>query len=80
MMGTLGMWGAGGGIFMFIFWALIALVFVFLVKELTVSEETKNSTRSSGTGGDALRILDERFAEGEIDEEEYRRRKEEITS
>ncbi len=79
MMRPLGMWGAGGGIFMFIFWALIAFVLVFLVKELTDSGENKNSTRSNGTEKDALRILDQRFAEGEIDEEEYRRRKEEIT-
>lgn len=79
MMGTLGTWGAGGGIFMIIFWALIVFALVFLVKELTDSGEKKNSTRSNGTGGDALRILDKRFAEGEIDEEEYRRRKEEIT-
>lgn len=80
MMGPLGMWGAGGGIFMIIFWALIALVFVFLIKELTDSGKNKNSTRSNGTGGDALRILDERFAEGEIDEEEYLRRKVEIAA
>ena len=79
MMGTLGMWGAGGGIFMFIFWALIAFVLVFLVKELTDSGKNKNSTRSNGTEKDALRILDQRFAEGEIDEEDYRRRKQEIT-
>jgi len=80
MMGTLGIWGAGGGIFMIIFWALIALGLVFLVKELTDSGEKKNAIRSSGTRRDALSILDERFAKGEIDEEEYRRRKQEITS
>lgn len=80
MMGTIGTWGAGGGIFMIFFWALIAFALVFLVKELTDSGEQKNATRSNGTSRDALRILDERFAEGEIDEEEYRRRKQEITS
>jgi len=65
---------------MIIFWALIALGLVFMVKELTDSGEKKNAIRSSGTGGDALSILDERFAKGEIDEEEYRRRKKEITA
>ena len=65
---------------MIIFWALIAFALVFLVKELTDSGENKNAVRASGTGGDALRILDERFAKGEIDEEEYRRRKKEITA
>ena len=65
---------------MIIFWALIALVLVFLVKELTDGGENKNAARASETGGDALRILDRRFAKGEIDEEEYRRRKKEITA
>lgn len=78
MMGTLGTWGAGGGIFMIIFWALIVFALVFLVKELTDSGEKKNSTRSNGTREDALKILNERFAKGEIDEEEYRKRKKEI--
>lgn len=78
MMGTLGTWGAGGGVFMIIFWALIAFAIVFLVKELTDSGKNRNSSRSDQTEGDALRILDKRFAKGEIDEEEYRKRKEEI--
>ncbi len=65
---------------MLIFWALIAFVLVFLVQEFTDSGEKEPSTRPSGTGGDALRILNERFAEGKIDEEEYRRRKKEITA
>ena len=37
--------------------------------------------RSSGVGGpgsSARRILDERFAQGEIDEDEYRRRRAEL--
>ncbi|MEF8836524.1 MAG: SHOCT domain-containing protein [Candidatus Bipolaricaulota bacterium] len=65
---------------MIIFWALIALGLVFLVKELTDSGENKNAVQASGDRGDALSILDERFAKGEIDEEEYRRRKKEITA
>nr|WP_247648765.1 SHOCT domain-containing protein [Saccharomonospora xinjiangensis] len=36
------------------------------------------SNRRSPQGGDARRILDERFARGEIDEEEYRRRRAEL--
>ncbi|MCF7890101.1 SHOCT domain-containing protein [Candidatus Bipolaricaulota bacterium] len=78
-MGSFGMWGAGGGIIMILFWALIGLVLVFLVKELTDGGEKKNATRLAESRGDALKILDERFARGEIEQEEYRRRKKEIT-
>ncbi|WP_235953202.1 SHOCT domain-containing protein [Salipiger sp. PrR002] len=68
------MWGGGygvfGGLMMLVFWGVIIALIVLAVHWLR---------DSSGTGGkrspDALDILRERLAKGEIDEEEYRRRK-----
>ncbi|MDF0596881.1 SHOCT domain-containing protein [Psychromarinibacter halotolerans] len=67
-------WGGGygvfGGLMMLVFWGVIIALIVLAVHWLR---------DNSGTGGkrspDALDILRERLAKGEIDEEEYRRRK-----
>ncbi len=63
-------WGswAAMSIGMVAFWALIAVVVVAVVRSL----------RDDGgrRGDDALRVLDERFARGDIDEHEYRTRRE----
>ena len=61
-------WGAGSwlvmGFMMLLFWALVAGGIVWIV-------------RGSGapTPQPARQLLDERFARGEIDEDEYRRRR-----
>jgi len=55
---------------MVVFWGAIAWVVVTLIRQ--------NGTRTVAhldRGTDAMRILDERFARGEIDEEEYQRRR-----
>ena len=54
-------WWMGG---MVLFWGLVALVIVLIARQ---------SRTENGRGG-AQRILDERFAKGEIDDAEYRRR------
>ena len=79
MMGWDGMgWGLGAGfgwIFMILFWVLLIAGTVWLV--LTLSGQTARRDASERTsGGDgALRILDERYARGEIDTEEYKTRR-----
>lgn len=68
------MWGGGyglfGGLMMLVFWAVIIALIVLSVHWLR---------DNNGPGGrrtsDALDILRERLAKGEIDEEEFRRRK-----
>jgi putative membrane protein len=54
---------------MVVFWGALAWVVVSLIRS--------NGTRSHAapTGMEATRILDERFARGEIDEAEYQRRR-----
>ncbi len=68
----------GGGwvlmaIGMVLFWALVALAIVWLVRELGSSSR---GAGADGTAGppDPVAILARRFAEGEISVEEYRER------
>jgi putative membrane protein len=61
-------WGMGfGWIFMILFWGLAILGIVALVKWLSGSGVPKQKT--------PLEILQERYARGEIDREEYQRKK-----
>ena len=66
------MWGGGfglfGGLMMLAFWsAIIALIYL----AVRWFSDSKPTSRAS----DALDILKQRFAKGEIDEDEYRKRK-----
>lgn len=62
MMGGFGMFGG-----MFIFWILIIVLAVLLVKGLFNTNESR-STENTTT---AKQILDERYARGEINREQY---------
>ncbi|HEX5614842.1 MAG TPA: SHOCT domain-containing protein [Acidimicrobiia bacterium] len=55
---------------MLVFWGAIAWIVVTGIRHLG------SGPRTAAHGADALRILDERFARGEIDDDEYRRRRE----
>ena len=78
-----GGWGWGAWVFMAImmllFFALLAAVVVALIRPggwRGTDTEPRASTSSVG----ALRILDERFARGEIDADEYARRRDVLRS
>ena len=66
---------------MLLFWALIVLGIVFLWRTLA-SGKTPRGGGDPGAQGDrtdrALEILRERYAKGEIDEEEYQRRRRDL--
>ena len=62
MMGGFGMFGG-----MFIFWILIIVVAVLLVKSLFNNNDSISDDRSKS----AKKILDERYARGEINQEQY---------
>ncbi|WP_316742032.1 SHOCT domain-containing protein [Streptomyces sp. MK7] len=79
-----GGWGWGGWIvmtlFMVLFWAVLIVGLIALVRYLagTRHHQQPGSPPPSGWGGGQNRgaenLLAERFARGEIDEDEYRRR------
>ena len=71
-------WGAGnmmgwfgGGIVMIVFWAIFIALIVWVVREIG----DKNSRSSSN----ALDILKERYAKGEISKEEFESKKKDIS-
>lgn len=65
------MWGGGfgmfGGLMMVAFWALIIGLIVLAVRGFS-------NRRSTGNGQTATDVLRERYARGEIDEDEFERR------
>ncbi|WP_308314228.1 hypothetical protein [Streptomyces sp. GbtcB7] len=77
-------WGWGGwfamAIFMVLFWVLVIAGVVVLVRYLTGSHRPHQGGPSAGTGEAgwgsrrAEDVLAERFARGEIDEDEFKRR------
>lgn len=75
MMGGYGMGGGYGfgGIFMILWWILIIAGIVMLVKWLNKSSGTEAGSNK------ALEILRERYARGEIDEQEFQKRKNDLS-
>lgn len=74
-----GGWGAGsmmgwvgGGIMMIVFWALFIALIVWVVREA--------GGRHSHSRSQALDILKERYAKGEIDKEEFESKKKDLAS
>ncbi len=68
------MWGYGGiGIlWMLLFWVGIVVLIVWGVRQIG------GNTTSNDAGNRALEILEERFARGEIDVDEFQRRRSEL--
>ncbi len=67
----MGSWGMGwfGGIFMILFWILILIGLVFVIKWLIQS--TSRGRGDGQSGYRALEILKERYARGEIDKAQF---------
>lgn len=67
------MWGGWGihWIWMAVFWVAVIGLIAWAVARLTPTNHTR--------GDDARAILDERYARGELDDEEYRRRRSELS-
>ena len=79
--GMMGGWGMGwfGGIFMMIFWILILVGLVFLIKWL-VQSTNRTKLEAGGSAGRALDILKERYARGEIDKAEFETKKADLSN
>lgn len=67
-------WGWLGALWMVLFWAGIILLVVWAVKALS-----SNDSRFGGSAGSrGLEILEERYARGEIDRDEFVSRRDEL--
>lgn len=62
----------GGGWMMFLWWFIIFGLIVFAVRVLIKSNQNKQNKETP------MDILKRRYAEGEIDEEEFKKRKKEL--
>ena len=69
-------YGAGwlGVILMVLFWALVIILIVMLVRGLT----GQNKKSSDNNGNSAIEILKERYAKGEINKEEFKAKKKDL--
>ncbi len=61
-----------GGLMMLLFWGALIAVIVFVVRWVIGGNSSKESTAGKNKG---LQILQERFARGEIEKEEFEERK-----
>ncbi len=81
MMGWYGGWGAGSwlgmGIGMLVFWGLVVAAVVALLRWSGQGRQQHASTGQTFSTGNAnaLRMLDERYARGDVTDEDYRRRR-----
>jgi putative membrane protein len=92
--GPLGAAGWIGAAFMILFWVAVVIGIIYLVRYLAHPGRGHWHDRppgwpGPGAGGppgagsgksDAMRILEERYARGEIDQEEFQRRKADLLS
>jgi len=69
-----GGWGSGMGLGMWIFWIVLILIIVALVKTFAPGR----GSSSGNPDNNPMEILKKRYARGEIDEEEYNRRRHEL--
>ena len=68
-------WGWFGPILMIIFWGLVIAGIVYLVKVLAGNRSSTSTKEET-----ALDILKKRYARGEIDAEEFERKKKDLES
>ncbi len=67
-------WGMGfGWLFMIIFWILVILGIIYIIKMITVSAKKEDKEETS------LEILKKRYAKGEITREEFETMRNDLT-
>lgn len=79
--GEFGGWGMGFGfLFMLLFWTLIILGIVAIIRWLMQESQDRPEQGGHARPGNKtpLEIVQERYARGEIDREEYERKKRDL--
>lgn len=71
MMGAMSSGGLGG-LFMVLFWALVIVVIVYVIKIVM------SGTKDGGKTETVLDILKKRYAQGEINKEEFEEKKKDL--
>ncbi|MDO8551692.1 MAG: SHOCT domain-containing protein [bacterium] len=71
--GPSGWMGATGFIFMILFWILVTISVIYLIRYLA------DQSRESPGQKTPLQILQERYAKGEIDKKEYEGKKKDLS-
>lgn len=75
-------WGYGthwfGGILMIVFWIAVIVGIIVLIRWLILS--TRPGDSGKGRSDSALEILRQRYARGEIDQEEFEQKKRDLGS
>ena len=71
-----GMMGWFGPIMMLVFWAVIIIAVIFLIRRLMASSRGVNAPRTEDS---ALEILKKRYARGEIKKEEFEQMKKDLS-
>ena len=76
--GMIGGWGMGwfGGIFMIVFWILVIVGLIFMVKWLMQAE--KKGKEDGEIKSRAIEILKKRYASGEIDKSQFETMKQDL--
>ena len=73
-MHPMGWAGHGLGLFlMILFWVVVVVAAVYLLRGVL------GDGRGSGPGETALEVLERRYAEGDIDEQEFQRKRADLT-
>ena len=67
------MMGFGGGIMMLVVWIAVIIFIVWIVKEIN------GKNKNSKSNGNALDILKERYAKGEINKQEFEEKKKDLS-
>ena len=69
-----------GGLLMFIFWVLVIIFIVWLIRHTIMrsSGSTMDRKWMSIYGGRAIDVLKERYAKGEIDKKEFEEKKKDL--
>jgi putative membrane protein len=72
-------WGMGGfgGFFMVVFWVIVIIGAVYLIRLLMQNTQNKSDPSDRGRSGSPqpIDILKERYAKGEIDKKEFEEKK-----